>query len=1340
MAEIKKISTELQLLDKFLDTSGDAGTSGQVLTSTGTGINWVSGGSLPGGPYLPLLAGSSYPLTDTLYLPNTHGIQWTSGGSSSIKSTSDIINIRSYSGIELYSAVSTADIVFNNNQSGELMRVKGTGNVGIGTTLPVEKLDTPNIAIGGSTITGYTANKLRIDNNGGTSRFYSTGANTTTNGQYVFHVTSSDGSLNPEIMRITSTGRIGIGTTSPATKFVIAEANATGLEITPVNSSNLVSIIAYDRSNSAYREINLDGSNYNFEISNSTKMVIDTSGNVGIGTTLPAGRLDVDGDNYNTATDTKMFITDHGNNYNNGDLAATLTFRSRYWSGDDNTGATVSNIKHYKGAANGTGGSDLAFETATTAGAQTEKLRISAAGAIKFNAYDSTNQTGTPTYLLGTDASGNVVKTNTVPGSGAGPYLPLSAGSSYPLTGNLWGTSSIFSSTVKAALFTIKNSSPYIQWENLSATRLAYIQHSTNLVINTDSGEIRLQTPASTNILLNPGTGGNVGIGTTSPNSALEIYQGGSGKVTMLQLARPDTPGLQSNIQFTVGSDIMVGQIQHEYEAANLNHMSFTLRAVSGVDIIPLWLENSGNVGIGTTSPGAKLDVNGDVFINSNYTGSNAAANDLTIGKTTTGNHGITIATGPTYTGSIYFGDSGNNDAGIIGYQHSDNSMQFVTNRSEAMRIDSAGNVGIQNTSPSSFDTWQRQLVVGSGSADAGITIYHGSGSGNQGAISFADGNTGSDRYRGSISYNGADEMKFYTSTTERMRITSAGELQVTGNGVIRNEHSSANFSFWQQTSTDARFFTQYAQPLYFGTNASTRMTILSGGNVGIGTTGPQGKLEVNNRNTATGAALFIKGGEDDLSPIAGQYTGLAFGYGGGTIYNNAAILWEFTNTAANGKLHFAVNPTAGDGTADLSDSKMTIQDNGNVGIGTTSPGSPLHIAGTEPSNGVSLAITTGTDDIGLRASSTRLDIVSSTASVWRQLQAGSFVGNVNEISSFAGNVGIGTTSPNSALEIYQGGSGKVTMLQLARPDTPGLQSNIQFTVGSDIMVGQIQHEYEAANLNHMSFTLRAVSGVDIIPLWLENSGNVGIGTTSPGSKLQVDGGIRVADGTKAAPSYSFTSDTNTGMYSDAADTIKLAVGGNDTLIINSSSNVGIGTSAPDVKFHVTTSEDGSGIDKGTAKFINTNTGQGATTMHIVQTSSSSFANAVKFWQGSTPTPVGFIRLTTSATQFITSASDLNLKKNITNWNDDTLSKFKALEPKKFRFKTQDVSEDKTLGFIAQNEVGNFPEAYPQFLGEDEQPYYGFNPSGMVPHLMKAIKDLVNKVETLENRITQLEN
>ena len=58
MAEIKKINTEFQLLDKFLDTSGDAGTSGQVLSSTASGVNWVSGSGLPGGPYLPLAGGT----------------------------------------------------------------------------------------------------------------------------------------------------------------------------------------------------------------------------------------------------------------------------------------------------------------------------------------------------------------------------------------------------------------------------------------------------------------------------------------------------------------------------------------------------------------------------------------------------------------------------------------------------------------------------------------------------------------------------------------------------------------------------------------------------------------------------------------------------------------------------------------------------------------------------------------------------------------------------------------------------------------------------------------------------------------------------------------------------------------------------------------------------------------------------------------------------------------------------------------------------------------------------------------------------------------------------------
>jgi hypothetical protein len=176
---------------------------------------------------------------------------------------------------------------------------------------------------------------------------------------------------------------------------------------------------------------------------------------------------------------------------------------------------------------------------------------------------------------------------------------------------------------------------------------------------------------------------GNVGIGTTSPGVKLTVVTPNvvNTAVNVLKLG-DDTNGLVFKSYFDASGI-----------AWRLN------KGLAGINMVTL--SQGGNVGIGTDSPSAKLDVNGDVFINSNYTGSNAAANDLTIGKTTTGDHGITIATGPTYTGSIYFGDSGNNDAGIIKYQHSNNSMQFVTNRSEAMRIDTSGNVMIGNTNAS---------------------------------------------------------------------------------------------------------------------------------------------------------------------------------------------------------------------------------------------------------------------------------------------------------------------------------------------------------------------------------------------------------------------------------------------------------------------------------------------------------------------------------------------------------------------------------------------------------------------------------------------------------------
>jgi len=109
--------------------------------------------------------------------------------------------------------------------------------------------------------------------------------------------------------------------------------------------------------------------------------------------------------------------------------------------------------------------------------------------------------------------------------------------------------------------------------------------------------------------------GGDIAIGTTNPLAdGLTIRREGSGKQTLLQLDRPNTAGLQTNIKFSV-ANIMVGQIQHEYASSNYNHMSFTLRDPGGSDVIPLWLQNSGNVGIGTQAPAQKLHVQGTTSI-----------------------------------------------------------------------------------------------------------------------------------------------------------------------------------------------------------------------------------------------------------------------------------------------------------------------------------------------------------------------------------------------------------------------------------------------------------------------------------------------------------------------------------------------------------------------------------------------------------------------------------------------------------------------------------------------------------------------------------------------------
>lgn len=113
----------------------------------------------------------------------------------------------------------------------------------------------------------------------------------------------------------------------------------------------------------------------------------------------------------------------------------------------------------------------------------------------------------------------------------------------------------------------------------------------------------------------------------------------------------------------------------------------------------------------------------------------------------------------------------------------------------------------------------------------------------------------------------------------------------------------------------------------------------------------------------------------------------------------------------------------------------------------------------------------------------------------------------------------------------------------------------------------------------------------------------------------------------------------------------------------------------------------------------------------------------------------GKISVTDSGVSYLSGPSDINLKKNFENWDENVLEIFKGVNPKKYNLLTQEDTEDKIKGYIAQELVDYFPEAYPK-----SKENYFFNPSGMMVYVMKALKEAALRIEELETKVTALEN
>jgi hypothetical protein len=104
-------------------------------------------------------------------------------------------------------------------------------------------------------------------------------------------------------------------------------------------------------------------------------------------------------------------------------------------------------------------------------------------------------------------------------------------------------------------------------------------------------------------------------------------------------------------------------------------------------------IDSSGNVGIGTSSPLGKLQSSSGSF------GGSVSSNANQIIAESSGNSGVTIASGASSLGNIFFADSGDTADGYVQYDQSGRSMRFGTATAERMRITSTGGLAVGTTS-----------------------------------------------------------------------------------------------------------------------------------------------------------------------------------------------------------------------------------------------------------------------------------------------------------------------------------------------------------------------------------------------------------------------------------------------------------------------------------------------------------------------------------------------------------------------------------------------------------------------------------------------------------------
>jgi hypothetical protein len=602
--------------------------------------------------------------------------------------------------------------------------------------------------------------------------------------------------------------------------------------------------------------------------------------------------------------------------------------------------------------------------------------------------------------------------------------------------------------------------------------------------------------PGSTSIYFEPGSGdGRVGIGTTSPNAKLDVA--GSIRSSLGGSWASSAGGVQITYD---GVD--TGTMSMYYDAQDLvlgagvtNKNGITISGTGadnkismkagGSDRVTV-LGSSGNVGIGTASPQAKLHLN------------SGSDNGILLenGNAILGN------TGSGYTellywsnGNAYYGRQTNSVPGGVG--GSVDSHSFRTGGQTRLIIDSSGDVGIGTTSPS------EKLHV-----DGNVKV-----TGTTGSIELLSNSAATITLANGGGTSPSPTLNFF----RQAGVSAFMQYDVANkNVIIQNSYTTAD------TAGNIQFKTR-------GNN--TRMHVAGDGNVGIGTASPSEKLEVagNVILDSSDARIKIKGG------VTGTNSGIDWTFNTDTT-QYARIELDYDTRNTTGLLIDSGYPM----TLDYSSGAFSVKKNGtseltvlngNVGIGTTSPTQTLHVGdgsidGTIRSvytdgsyvdvHGYGLYMSRNASYIRPTVDNTQTLYIGSTDHTWSTVPINASTFSVSTDTTehlrvnSTGNVGIGTTTPASPLHVYSnnaitGTSGGLTIEQDGTGD-----ALLQF-----LLTGTKRWVVGIDNDNNNNFKISGTSdlGTDNGLTITNGTYNVGIGTESPSAKLDVVGLVNINDG-----------------------------------------------------------------------------------------------------------------------------------------------------------------------------------------------------------------------------------